>query len=155
MCAVAACGGVLGFVIWNPFVPVTAPLERQIGMVQEQAGQPVFQIRTRGGVNCPRCDLGGEGGSTGVDFESLERVEALRDSEQQTARILEVLNLEPGQVIADVGAGSGYFSYIFSESVGASGQVWAVDIADSAIGYLLERIQTRPPPHPNIRVVHS
>ncbi len=41
--------------------------------------------------------------------------------------ILKVLNLGQGQVVADIGAGGGYFSLRFAEIVGKKGRVFAVD----------------------------
>jgi len=42
-------------------------------------------------------------------------------------QILEVLALQPGQNIADIGAGGGYFSLRFADAVGREGKVYAVD----------------------------
>ena len=42
-------------------------------------------------------------------------------------QILETLALEPGQDVADIGAGGGYFSLRFAELVGKDGKVFAVD----------------------------
>lgn len=44
-------------------------------------------------------------------------------------RILAACQIEPGQTIADVGAGTGLFTRIFSMAVGKNGWVYAVDIA--------------------------
>ncbi|MGQ9507656.1 MAG: class I SAM-dependent methyltransferase [Candidatus Bathycorpusculaceae bacterium] len=40
---------------------------------------------------------------------------------------LEALALQQGQMVADIGAGGGYFSLRFAEAVGKNGQVFAVD----------------------------
>ena len=42
-------------------------------------------------------------------------------------QILEKLTLKPGQSIADIGSGGGYFTYRFAKAVGEKGQVYAVD----------------------------
>ena len=42
-------------------------------------------------------------------------------------QVLEALELKPGQNIADIGAGGGYFSLRFADAVGGKGQVYAVD----------------------------
>lgn len=41
--------------------------------------------------------------------------------------ILEILNLEPGQSVADIGSGGGYFALRFAKAVGTAGVIYAVD----------------------------
>jgi predicted methyltransferase len=43
--------------------------------------------------------------------------------------ILETLDLQPGMAVADVGAGTGFFSTLMAERVSPGGRVYAVDIA--------------------------
>jgi len=56
----------------------------------------------------------------------LERPE--REREERTARLLEMLQVEPGSVVADIGAGSGYFTRRLAGLVGDDGRVLATDI---------------------------
>ncbi len=49
------------------------------------------------------------------------------DPKNKPNQILETLALRPGQNIADIGAGGGYFSLRFADAVGKEGQVYAVD----------------------------
>ena len=56
----------------------------------------------------------------------LERPE--RDTEEHTEVLVEQLMLKPGEVVADIGAGTGYFSRRLARKVGATGKVLAVDI---------------------------
>ena len=42
-------------------------------------------------------------------------------------QIMEILSLKPGQIIADIGSGGGYFVYRFAKAVGDTGKVYAVD----------------------------
>lgn len=56
----------------------------------------------------------------------LEREE--RDREERSSLLVRMLDLRPGMVIADVGAGTGYFSRRFAAQVGPSGIVYAVDV---------------------------
>src|ERR1044072_4957992 len=56
-----------------------------------------------------------------------------RDAYQKPHEVLAALNLKPGEVIADIGAGSGYFTFRLSHSVGANGKVYAVDVSPDMI----------------------
>ena len=50
--------------------------------------------------------------------------------------ILDELALRPGLAVADIGAGSGLFSRLIAQRVGATGKVFAVDIARSMVDYI-------------------
>lgn len=43
-------------------------------------------------------------------------------------RVMALLALQPGQVAADIGCGAGYYTFAMARAVGASGQVYAVDV---------------------------
>lgn len=43
-------------------------------------------------------------------------------------RVIKVLKLEAGMRVADLGSGTGYFTFRLAEAVGSSGKVYAVDI---------------------------
>ena len=68
----------------------------------------------------------------------LEREE--REQEENTTQLLKNLAVQPGQVIADIGAGSGYHSTLLSKMVG-NGKVFAVDVEPEMIAYLNDRIK--------------
>jgi len=53
--------------------------------------------------------------------------------------ILHALDLQEGQHIADVGAGTGFFSLMMAKAVGPSGRVYAVDIARNFVDATLKR----------------
>jgi ubiquinone/menaquinone biosynthesis C-methylase UbiE len=72
----------------------------------------------------------------GIDW--LERQE--RDQEENTTQLLKNLAVQPGTVIADIGAGSGYHSTVLSNMVG-NGKVYAVDVEPEMIAYLNDRIK--------------
>lgn len=59
-----------------------------------------------------------------------------RDEWQKPDEVIEALHLKPGMAIADIGAGTGYFSRRFSKAVGPAGKVYAVDIDTQILGYL-------------------
>jgi SAM-dependent methyltransferase len=56
----------------------------------------------------------------------LERPE--REQEENPEAALDALNIKPGMVVADVGAGTGYMSLKLAKRVGASGKVYAEDV---------------------------
>ena len=62
-----------------------------------------------------------------------------RDAWQQPAQVIEKLALQPGESVADLGAGSGYFTVRLARGVGPAGKVYAIDIEPQ----MLEHIQQR------------
>jgi arsenite methyltransferase len=62
-----------------------------------------------------------------------------RDSWQKPDEVVRALGLKPGAVVADLGAGTGYFTVRFARPVGPKGRVLAVDIDPK----LLERVRDR------------
>jgi ubiquinone/menaquinone biosynthesis C-methylase UbiE len=67
----------------------------------------------------------------------LERPE--REREEQPRKLMEALKLKPGHVVADVGAGSGYFTFPIAKKVGADGKVLAVDIQPEMLDIIRKR----------------
>ncbi|MEZ0487945.1 class I SAM-dependent methyltransferase [Fibrella aquatica] len=65
--------------------------------------------------------------------EWLERPE--REQEERTDLLLAALDLKPTDVVADIGAGTGYFSFRLARAV-PQGKVLAVDIQPEMIEYL-------------------
>ncbi len=61
-----------------------------------------------------------------------------RDAWQMPDRVIAGLNLKRGQVVADIGAGTGYFSVRLAKSEAAP-KVYAVDIEPQMVTYLRER----------------
>jgi ubiquinone/menaquinone biosynthesis C-methylase UbiE len=64
-----------------------------------------------------------------------------RDAYQRPHEVLAALNLKPGEVIADIGAGSGYFTFRLAHHVGAKGKVYAVDMSPDMIRHINRRIR--------------
>jgi ubiquinone/menaquinone biosynthesis C-methylase UbiE len=62
-----------------------------------------------------------------------------RDVWQKPADVVAAMEIAPGMLVADVGAGTGYFEPYLSRAVGAGGKVLAVDVEDDMIRYLRER----------------
>lgn len=68
----------------------------------------------------------------------LERPE--REDEEAPSKALDALELKPGMVVADIGAGSGYYSSRIAKRVGPTGRVYATDIQPGMIEILDRRI---------------
>lgn len=51
----------------------------------------------------------------------------------QTGRVVETLTLQPGQKVADIGAGSGRYTVPLAKAVAPDGVVWAIDIDTRAL----------------------
>ncbi len=62
-----------------------------------------------------------------------------RDGWQQPERVLAELAIEPGDRVADLGAGGGYFTFRLAEAVGPTGVVYAVDVDPEMTAYLEKR----------------
>ncbi len=62
-----------------------------------------------------------------------------RDDWQQPQRVVTALGLEPGDRVADLGAGGGYFTFRLADAVGPTGVVYAVDVDEGMIDYLTQR----------------
>jgi SAM-dependent methyltransferase len=68
----------------------------------------------------------------------LDREE--RDVEEEPERAIEALELKPGNVVADIGAGSGYMSVRMAKRVGPTGRVYATDIQPEMLKLLQQRL---------------
>ena len=62
-----------------------------------------------------------------------------RDKRLQIDRVMDILGIAPGKAVADVGAGSGWFTVRAARRVGDAGIVYAVDINPEAIRYISDR----------------
>ena len=62
-----------------------------------------------------------------------------RDAYQKPQEVLMALGLKPGEVIADIGAGSGYFTFRLAHHVGEQGKVFAVDVSPDMIRFINRR----------------
>jgi SAM-dependent methyltransferase len=64
-----------------------------------------------------------------------------RDERLQINRVMDILAIVPGKTVADIGAGSGWFTVRAAKRVGDTGAVYAVDINPEAIRYIEARIR--------------
>jgi ubiquinone/menaquinone biosynthesis C-methylase UbiE len=73
----------------------------------------------------------------GADW--LDRPE--RVQEEQPHRAIAALGLRPGDVVADVGAGTGYYTVRLARAVAPGGQVYATDIQPEMLARLDRRVR--------------
>lgn len=64
-----------------------------------------------------------------------------RDSYQKPEKVMAVLSFKSGEKVADIGAGSGYFTLRIARAVGPEGLVWAVDIEQTFLDHIEKRIK--------------
>lgn len=64
-----------------------------------------------------------------------------RDERLQINRVMDILQIAPGKTVADIGAGSGWFTVRAARRVTQTGQVYAVDINSDATRYIDRRAE--------------
>lgn len=69
-------------------------------------------------------------------LETERRVSGL-----QVARVVDALNLKPGQHICDLGSGSGLFTRPMAQAVGSQGVVYAVDVDPDLLKHVVKTAQ--------------
>lgn len=74
-------------------------------------------------------------GAGGIEW--LDRPE--REDQERPEVVINAMGLRGGEVVADLGAGSGYFTFRLAAKVGSSGKVMAVDIQDEMLETLRQR----------------
>jgi protein-L-isoaspartate O-methyltransferase len=68
----------------------------------------------------------------------LERPE--REAEEAPTKAVAALALRPGQMVADIGAGSGYYTMLLSKAVGPRGRVYATDIQPEMLALIKKKV---------------
>ena len=64
-----------------------------------------------------------------------------RDAYQKPDEVIRALELKPGETVADIGSGSGYFTLRLARAVGEAGHVYGVDIDPDLTRHLNRRIR--------------
>jgi len=102
-----------------------------VGLLMLSAGAPASYALQLGGREAPDW------------IDRLERPERLAGLKVE--EVVQRLALKPGMVIADIGAGTGYFSARLANML-SRGRVYAVDIEPDMVRYLGERAQREKSP---------
>lgn len=76
-----------------------------------------------------------------------------REQRLQINRVMDTLGIAPGKDVADVGAGSGWFTIRAARRVGPGGMVYAVDINPEAVRYIDRRARSES--LPNVKTILS
>jgi len=71
---------------------------------------------------------------------AIEQSEAELERQGRVPDLLRLLDARPGAVIADVGAGDGFYTVRIARAVAPTGRAVAVDVAESALNKLRERV---------------
>jgi len=69
----------------------------------------------------------------------LERPE--REEEENPKKLIELLKFRDGEVVADIGAGSGYYTFRMAKLVGPKGKILAVDIQKEMLDIIRDRMK--------------
>jgi SAM-dependent methyltransferase len=64
-----------------------------------------------------------------------------RDQKLHINQVMDILAITPGKSVADIGAGSGWFTVRAARRVGNAGEIYAVDINPAAIQHIDERVR--------------
>ncbi len=62
-----------------------------------------------------------------------------RDAWQKPDEVIALLAPGPGQIVADIGAGTGYFERHLTRAVGGAGKILALDTEPTMVAYIAER----------------
>jgi precorrin-6B methylase 2 len=71
----------------------------------------------------------------------LERPE--REKEEQTTQMIDLLDLKPGDVVADIGAGTGYITWRMAKKVAPNGKVYAQEVQQEMLDMVAENMKKR------------
>lgn len=106
----------------------------------QQSAQPVYETRQVHDPNgTGKFYMGREiaqvMGPAGIPW--MDRPE--RENEERPTAVMDALELREGEVVADLGAGSGFFTLRMAPKVGKTGRVLAVDIQDEMLDAIRRR----------------
>jgi SAM-dependent methyltransferase len=70
------------------------------------------------------------------------RNEQSRDQAGEAERVMGLLGVKPGLTVADIGAGSGYYTVRLARRVAPPGHVYAEDVVPEYLGHLAQRVRS-------------
>ena len=70
------------------------------------------------------------------------RNERSRDQAGEAERVMNLLGVKAGLTVADIGAGSGYYTVRLARRVGPTGHVYAEDVVPDYLGRLAQRVRS-------------
>ncbi len=99
----------------------------------------------------------GDHATVGHGFDDVEKWAAIFDDPtraewQKPAELVAALGVTPGMVVADLGAGTGYFNAALAAAVGAEGEVIAQDIEPNMVEHMKARAVTEETPQVDVRL---
>ena len=81
--------------------------------------------------------------------------EANREKWQKVDEVFQAMGVGPGAVVADLGAGDGFFTVRLAKGVGEHGKVYAVDVSASAVKRLRARLESESERFSQVEVVQG
>lgn len=123
------------------FVTLTVAAKADTGPTHSPAAAPRYETRAAHDPNgIGKFYLGREiahvMGHQGADW--LERPE--REQEERPDLLVPALKLKPGEAVADIGAGTGYYTRRLAKAVGTNGAVFAVEIQPEMLDILTNKL---------------
>jgi predicted methyltransferase len=111
------------------------------GPTREGAAPPTGDIRPLGAAGVPADSFPAASRPVAAIVTDTWSSEAARDTAREARRVMDLLDVRPGMTVADVGAGSGYYTVLLSPRVGPRGRVIAQDIMPRYLERLAARVR--------------
>ena len=103
----------------------------------------VAYLATLRGASDPHPSMARERESSSFADSAAWLNRANRDSQEMPDTLLDQLPIADGETIADIGAGTGYFTWRLAQRVGPSGKVFAVEIRQEMLDLIAQELRKR------------